>query len=161
MASDPQFFSDLGSGVQSLGAGIGSFFASSGYQDEAASYQAAAQAASVEAEQAGPEAALKSYLQQRQAFATIGKQQATIGGGNLGPGGSGTALLKSSLQQSYLNTAMITQQGAINEQAYQAQAQSAEEMAKMAREQAGGSMFAGISDIIGSGFKFAGAFAGS
>lgn len=67
---------------------------------------------------------VKDFQTQRQVYKTIGQQQADVAGGGFGASGSALDLLRESASQGALVRAVGTQQGAIEEQSYEAQAKS-------------------------------------
>ena len=110
-----------GTYVAGQAASAGDKATAAGYGEESKAYTEAAGYSAGNVQLAQESTAIQQYQQQRLLAKTVGRQQAEIAADNLGPGGSGTYLLRSSMAQGALATGLIGVQGAINEQGYASQ----------------------------------------
>jgi len=141
--------------------GIGSFMSSQdsakGDQAEAAAYTKAAALATENEAYSKESTALQQTQAQREIYKTLGAQQAQVAAAGFGAGGSAQELLRSSQSQGALTQQVISVQGHINSNAYQAQADAYTGQAQAATAAASAAKSSGtmglISGIAGAAFS--------
>ena len=146
--------SDYGSLFGDIGGAVSSLFAAQGNAAEGSAYGQAATLAEQNAQIAKTSTAIQEAQAGRQIYKTVGAEQAGIAGAGLASSGTAKDLLASSLQQGALTRATIGAQGQIQQNAYQAQAQSYLGMQQAAQaaakaSQAGGALSAlsGVANV--------------
>lgn len=95
----------------------------------------------------------------REALKTIGGQEADISGAGFAASGTALDLLRSSASQGALASQLIGEQGAIQVNAYEQQAEAYDTMSEAATFAANAEKQAGKGDLIGGAIKGAGAIA--
>jgi len=138
-------FSSAGTAVQYLFEGFGDL-------KSAQAYDIAAGMARKQEQFTKEETAVKEFQTQREVFKAIGGQRADVAAAGFAAGGTALDLLRDSTAQGALAKEMVSQQGLITEQAYEAQAQAYGKQVDAARLAATGS-------FIGAGVAAIGAIA--
>lgn len=138
------FFSGAGGAVNDIFGAIGSF-QSAGAYNKAAAY--AEQNANITRQST----AVKQLQTQRQIFQTIGGQKADVAGAGLAASGSALDILKSSMAQGALTKQLVTNQGMIDANSYEAQATAYKSQASSAKS-------AGIGSLVGGALSIASIF---
>ena len=136
--------------VSDLTGGIGLLYKGKGSRLEAEQYDKAAALARLNEKFTESSTQIKEAQQQRDSYKQIGGQEADIAASGFAATGSALDILRESASQASLTKSVISQQGLIEEAAYEEQAQSYDLMAKASRE-------AAKADTLGAVGKFAGA----
>lgn len=155
MAISGQTFGDFGSAVSDLFSYFGAGYQEQGLQYEEQSYKAAQQLALQNEQFAKTSTAIKQAQAQRQTFQALGRTQAAVGGAGLAQSGSAIDLLRSSAQQGATTTAVLGQQGLIQQAGYAEQATAYGNMVQAAQTAISAEKTASLGDLIGGGLKLA------
>ena len=146
----------ISSGISDFGTAYGDLVASKGASEAAGSFNEAATLEMQNEQLAKASGNIQLAQTRRQIYQSESATQAAVGGAGLKMGGSSAAILRSSAQQGALATGLVSEQTQINitgyeaqAQAYTAQAQQEQQLAKS--DQAGGIMsgIAGVASIFG------------
>ena len=132
-----------------------------GYGLESQAYTEAAGYATGNVQLAEESTAIQQYQQQRKLATTLGRQRAEIAGANLGPGGSGAYLLRSSMARGALASGLIGVQGAINAQGYASQSTADIALAEQATNTGEAATSAASSSQTGTALSTASGIAGA
>lgn len=141
---------DLGSLINSGGQAIQDLFGSEGATAEANSYNTAAQLAQQNAALTAASTRIQETQTARSVLQTEGTQITDVAGAGFTESGSALDLLRSSAQQGALQESLTNIQGAINENAYAAQAGAYKGAAAAANENASANTVGAISAIGGA-----------
>lgn len=148
-----------GGGISSAVSGVGNavtdLFAAGAYREEAGLYGEAATLARTNEDIAGDSGAVKEYQAARSIRQTIGSQRAGIAAGNFQQTGDALTLLRSSTRQGYMTQEMIRAQTQINQNGYEAQAQSADAEKVAANAAASRSTMGAVFQGLGSAASIA------
>lgn len=136
-------FGELGGAVSSIFGGIGDFA-------EGSAYGQAAKLANINANISKESTAVQEFQASHQINQVIGAQRAAVGGAGLRESGSALDLLHSSQQQGALQKALIQEQGTINTQSYQAEADAYKGMQQAADAAGAGGILGGIMQGVGA-----------
>ena len=143
-----------GQGISTAFSGIGGavndLYAARGAQASAGSYGQAAQIATTNSQIAQNSEQTNQLQIQRQISQVGGSQEAALGMGNMAESGSGLDVMRESMQQGAIAKSEAAQQGTIQVQGYQQQAQQYQQMQQAANSSAHGSMIAGALNIVGT-----------
>jgi hypothetical protein len=150
-----------GDALGRFGNAAGDLLGAQASTNSAAGFRKAAGFATENADLELASARIQQIQQQRQIQKTIGAAQAEIGGAGFTDSGSSLDILASSAQQGALTTALTGVQGQITAngyiqqaQAYNAQAQAAEDAAKAKKGGGFLSALGGIADVAQIAMKF-------
>jgi hypothetical protein len=138
-----------GAGIDAIGKLAGGFMSANTYGTEAKFYQQAAGLAEQNAQAEIGITETQQYLEDLKLKETQASVLATTFGNGLGFGGSTAAILQSNAQQGELARALTTEQGAMNETAYQQQATTLQGEAAAAKSAASSSILGGILGAAG------------
>jgi hypothetical protein len=148
--------------VSSFGGGVSDLFAASAYRSkakgdlaEAQEYGLAADYALKEAEYTKTSTAIQEFQQERQLSKSLGQTAADVAGAGFGTGGSAIDLFRESASQGALQQAVTGQQGLIQEEGFEEQAQSYKLMQGAEQEAAQAANKAAIGAEWTAGIKFA------
>ena len=143
-----------GEGISMASTGIGGavndLYAAKGDKASAASYAQAAQIATTNSQIAQNSEKTNQLQIQRQISQVGGSQEAALGMGNMAESGSGLDVMRESMQQGAIAKSEAAQQGTIQVQGYQQQAQQYQQMEDAANSAAHGSEVAGALQIVGT-----------
>jgi len=151
--------SSAGDAVSSLFAGMADEAKGQGDLMEAKNYDLAASLADKNVEYTKMSTDIKNTQAERQIYQQTGAQQAAIGESGFSSGGSAGDLLRESASQGSLTHSVISQQGLIQEQGYQEQADSYRNMSTAAHMAADAENTAATGADISAGFKAAASIA--
>lgn len=141
---DPKgFFSGIGGAVNDL-------FAAMGKAAEAKNYGLAADLARKNADYVEESTAIKKTQAAREAYKTSSESEAQISGYGFDLSGSGMDILRENAAQAQLTQDVLTKQGAIQQEGYEVQADSYDNMAKAAKKGILGSEIAGALKLAGA-----------
>lgn len=140
----------LGDLINSAGQAVQDLFSGEGATAEANSYTTAAQLAEQNASLSATSTRIQSTQTARQILQTEGTQVADVAGAGFTESGSALDLLRSSASQGALQQSLTNIQGAINENAYAAQAGAYKGAAAAANENATANQIGAISAIGGA-----------
>lgn len=139
-----------GNWIGQIGGAVGSLFQSQGNVAEANSYTSAAELDTQNAALVAASTRIQSYQQARTVTQSLGATQADVAGAGFTESGSALAILKSSAQQGALANSLTNIQGAINENAYAAEAGANLAKAKAANEANTAGTISAIASIGGA-----------
>lgn len=139
-----------GNWIGTLGGAVGSLFQTEGNRAEANSYTSAAQLDEQNAALTAASTRIQETQTARAVSQTLGTQAADVAGAGFTESGSALDLLKSSAQQGALATSLVNIQGAINENAYAAEAGANYAKAKAANEATTAGTISAIASIGGA-----------
>jgi hypothetical protein len=120
--------------IETIGGAVGSLFTSQGNAAEANSYTSAAELEQQNAQLTAASTRIQEVQQARAVSQSLGTTEADVAGAGFTSSGSALDILRSSAQQGALATSLVNIQGAINENAYAAQAGADVAKAKAANE---------------------------
>jgi hypothetical protein len=141
---------DIGTLVLDIGGAVGSLFAAQGNAAEATSYTSAAQLDEQNAQLSAASTRIQETQTARAVTQSLGTTQADVAGAGFTESGSALDVLKSSAQQGALATSLVNIQGAINENAYAAEAGANLAKAKAANEAQTAGTISAIASIGGA-----------
>jgi hypothetical protein len=154
----PGNISALGTATSDIFAGLGDLTQAQGDRAEASAYGLAAQYAGQEAQFTAMNTAIQQAQSDRELYLGLGRERGEIAGAGFSAGGSALDILRSSASQGALQTAAIGQQGLIQEQGYEEQAQSYITMENAANNAASAAGRAAIGSFVGAGISALAAF---
>lgn len=153
-------FSSLASGASSFGGAVSDIFASEGARSkaqgdfmEAGNYDLAAKYAEQEAQYVKVSTAVQEYQQSRELYKSLGQTTSGVAGAGFSEGGSALDLLRESASQGAMAHAILSQQGLIQEQSYEEQAQSFRNLEAAADMAGNAEKKAGFGDLISAGIE--------
>jgi hypothetical protein len=155
MAVGTGTISNLGGAVQDLFGSEAHGLKAKGLRLEAQNYEEAAGFATQNAAFAKTSSEIKQAQLDRETFKTIGGQTADIAGAGFSMSGSAIDIMSDSASQGALMKAVASTQGMIQEEGYNVQARSYENMSKAAEFAAQAEDTAATASMWSSGFKFA------
>lgn len=138
------FFSGVGGAVNDL-------FSAMGRAAEAKNYGLAANLARENADYVAESTAIKKSQAQRESYKVLGGIESSVAGSGFEMGGSGLDILRDSANQAQLTQDVLTKQGKIQQDAFEVQAQSYDNMAKAAKKGILGSEIAAGLKLVGAG----------
>lgn len=153
MANTPTDYNLFGGGVSDLFAGFGQGIKAGAAQIEGSQYREAASFSRFNEDITNRSTELKQYQQQRQAYQSIGQQEASTAANGFSMSGSGIDLLRSSTQQAALEHAVIGQQGQVQALGYEEQAKSYDAMAAASDKASEASKFGEIGSFVSGAIK--------
>ena len=136
--------------ISTIGGAVGSLFTGEGNAAEANSYTSAASLEEQNAQLTAASTRIQETQTARAVSQTLGTQQADVAGAGFTESGSALDLMKSSAQQGALAKSLVNIQGAINENAYAAEAGADTAKAKAANEAQTASTIGAIASIGGA-----------
>lgn len=139
-----------GNWIGQLGGAVGSLFTSEGNAAEANSYTSAASLDEQNAQLTAASTRIQATQEARTVSQSLGTTVADVAGAGFTESGSALAILKSSAQQGALASSLINIQGAINENAYAAEAGANTAKAKAANEANTAGTISAIASIGGA-----------
>lgn len=146
---------DLQQGFSDAGTAVSDLYNAQGDAASAAAYQQSVditlQNEAIEQTTVG----IKQAQANRQLYQTLGGQVADVAGAGFAESGSGADLLRDSAEQGAITHALISEQGSIQENAYQQQAVAYEGQAQAASAASSGAGIAGAISGIAGLVKFA------
>lgn len=145
--------SSAGGLLSGLGDLVGGIFGFLGENDAASMYNKAAATAEQNVQIQKESTAVQENQTTIGVEKTLGAQQAAVGAAGFTGGGSAQELLRSSAQQASLAKSLVAQQGLIQENSFQQQADAAKAMAQS-------SSTGGIGDLLGGVLGAAGSVIG-
>lgn len=134
-------------GFADLGSAASSIFGAAGSAASAKGLSKAAVFAGQNAEIAAQSTRIQQTMAQRQITQTLGGQRADVAGSGLAASGSALDLMRDSAQQGALTKQLISAQGAISVNGYQAEQASYEAQASAAKASSAGGLLKGALDI--------------
>lgn len=140
----------IGDIVTGIGGAVGSLFTSEGNAAEAASYTGAAQLETQNAQLTAASTRIQETQTARAVTQSLGTTQADVAGAGFTESGSALDLLRMSAQQGSLAASLVNIQGAINENAYAAEAGADLAKAKAANEANTASTIQSIASLGGA-----------
>lgn len=143
--------SDISSGLTDIGSAVSELFGAAGAGASSAQYTTAAGIATENAQISQASANLQQIQLKRQAYQTIGGQQAQVAGAGMANSGSAMYLMRSSTQQANLQQAVAREQGLITTNAYEEQAGVFQAMASAASSAQTGATISGAVSAIAGG----------
>lgn len=141
---------NIGAALSDFGGAVNDLYAAKGAQASAASYGEAANIATTNASIAQNSEQTQQLQIQRQIAKVGGSEEAAFGMGNMADSGSGLDVMRESMEQGAIAKAAGAQQGAIQVQGYQQQAQQYLAMQDAANRSAHGNMIAEGLQAVGS-----------
>ena len=148
-------FRDLGGAANDIFSFFGSQYREKGNRLEAENYDRAAGFSDLEAEFTKTSTGIKLAQEQRVRFQQEGTVAADVGGAGFTQGGSALDILRQTHEQGALESAVLQQQGLIQEEGYRVQAKNYRNMADASRTAADAQNLGGMGSLVSAGLKLA------
>jgi hypothetical protein len=146
-------FADIGGAVSDLFGGFGGLTRASGYEDEASGFFEASRLAKQNIGLEDVATKIQQTQAEREALKVIGGQISDVAGSGFAESGTALDLLRSSSSQAALQHQLIGEQGSIQENAYQEQADAYQAEGEQAQAAASASSSSSFGSFLGSALK--------